>query len=50
MAISLEQLNRATLATQGELADHGFWVAPFFGAALFRVLIKALNLKEQANS
>jgi hypothetical protein len=25
MAISLEQLNRATLATQGELADHGFW-------------------------
>jgi hypothetical protein len=25
MGITLEQLNRATLATQGELANHGFW-------------------------
>jgi hypothetical protein len=25
MGITLEQLNRATLSTQGELSDHGFW-------------------------
>jgi len=30
-----------------DYTSKNFWVGPFLGAALFRILIKALNLKEQ---